>query len=237
MRRFHYKPSIPLHVYLTWFTHDLPPLMRANLCALQKDNPRFEFHVSDDAECRAFIQEHFQDEVVAAFDTLIPGAYKADLWRLCILYIQGGFYMDIKLQCINGFKLMELSEGEHFVLDRPTLSTHLYNAFMVCKAHNPFLKACIDQIVQNTQRRYYGESPLSPTGPELLGRVVHSFNQRIDLQYPSDFADHIRYQGRLIIKNYVGYRAEQSQRCALPHYSTLWYDRSIYHDLGEKGIS
>lgn len=228
MKRFHYTPAIPMHVYLTWFTHTLPPLMRENLRVLREGNPKFAFHLYDDDECREFIQQNFEDDVVVAFDTLVPGAYKADLWRLCILYKLGGVYMDIKLQCINGFALMELSENEHFVRDRPSFSLHIYNAFMICKAGNPFLKACIQQIVYNTQTRQYGPSMLSPTGPELLGRMAHSFRIPIDLEYPVDFNNHIKYQGRLILKNYVGYREEQQRTCKLPHYSTLWCSRSIF---------
>jgi mannosyltransferase OCH1-like enzyme len=217
---------IPLHVYLTWKTKDLPPLMQKNLNLLCKQNPEFNFHLYDDNDCRTFLQTHFHSEIVNAFDTLIPGAYKADLFRVCILYIYGGYYMDIKLKCIHGFKLIELSESEHFVLDRPTESLHIYNAFMISKKKNPFFKACIEQIVHNVHFKYYGVSNLSPTGPELLGRIAQHFPLTIDLVYPKDFSDHIMYDGTLIIKNYTGYRKEQSKTGQ--HYSTQWKSKNIY---------
>ena len=50
---------------------------------------------------------------------MVPGAYKADLWRYCILYIYGGIYIDIKLEPINGFRFRELLDKEYFVLDCP----------------------------------------------------------------------------------------------------------------------
>jgi mannosyltransferase OCH1-like enzyme len=202
--------------------------MLANLNTLRRENPTFGFHVFDDADCRNFIQAYFPPDVLNAFDTLIPGAYKADLWRLCILYIYGGYYMDIKLKCINGFKLIELSETDHFVMDRPTHSTHIYNALMVSTARNPFFKACIGQIVQNVRLKYYGESQLSPTGPELLGRISHSFPLTIDLVYPKQFNDHIMYKGSLIIHNYPGYREEQNKHSTVPYYSYLWKNKAIY---------
>jgi len=48
----------------------------------------------NDTEARAFLLEHFPDEVVEAFDEIIPGAYKADLFRYCVLFIEGGVYAD-----------------------------------------------------------------------------------------------------------------------------------------------
>ena len=226
IKRFKYNSIIPLNVYLTWKTKELPPLMQKNLNLLCKQNPEFKFHLFDDNDCRKFIQEQFHSEIVNAFDNLIPGAYKADLFRLCILYIYGGYYMDIKLKCINGFKLIDLSESEHFVLDRPNHSLHIYNAFMVSKKKNPFLKACIDQIVHNVKIKYYGETNLSPTGPELLGRIARHFPLNIDLVYPKQFPDHIMYNGILIIQNYRGYRKEQSK--IGQHYSTQWNEKNIY---------
>jgi mannosyltransferase OCH1-like enzyme len=230
MTKFNYNTIIPLHVYLTWKTKKLPPLMQSNLNTLKRENPRFTFHIFDDNECKEFIRRHFHPDIGKAFDTLIPGAYKADLWRLCVLYIHGGYYMDIKLKCINGFKLIELSETEHFVLDRPTHSTHIYNALMVSKPKNPFFKACIDQITQNVKLNYYGESMLSPTGPELLGKISHNFSLNIDLVYPKQFPDHIMYKGNLIIYNYPGYRQEQYNADRF-HYSHLWLTKSIYKNI------
>lgn len=41
----------------------------------------WEYHFYSDADAEDFISEHFPHEVREAYDTLIPGAYKADLFR------------------------------------------------------------------------------------------------------------------------------------------------------------
>lgn len=86
---------------------------------LKADNPEFKHHLYDDNECRKFIEKNFDSNILNAYDKLIPGAYKADFWRYCILYKKGGIYMDIKLCCAPGFKLIELTDKEYYVLDRP----------------------------------------------------------------------------------------------------------------------
>jgi hypothetical protein len=110
---------IPLHIYQTWHTKKLPPKMRECVEKLKKDNPEFKHHLYDDKMCRKYIKDNYSKDILNAFDKLVPGAYKADLWRYCVLYKEGGIYMDIKFKCVKGFKLINLTHKEHFVLDRP----------------------------------------------------------------------------------------------------------------------
>ena len=60
------------------------------------------YYLYNDADCRAFIQSAFPPDVVAAYDRLIPTAFKADLWRYCVLYKFGGVYLDIKYRWGGG---------------------------------------------------------------------------------------------------------------------------------------
>jgi mannosyltransferase OCH1-like enzyme len=83
-----------------------------------------------------------------AFDKLKPGAYKADLWRYCILYKKGGIYLDIKYRCVNGFKLIELTNKEYCVRDRYFEGIQgIYNALLCFKPNNLMLDKCIKTIV------------------------------------------------------------------------------------------
>ena len=99
---------IPKNVFLTWETKDLPPRMQQSLNKLKQENPEFTYYFYDHNARREYISNNFEQHVVKAYDSLIPGAYKADLWRYCVLYKMGGIYLDIKLCTINGFKLIKI---------------------------------------------------------------------------------------------------------------------------------
>jgi len=223
-----YIPVVPLKVYMTWGYKSIPPKMKNHLEKLKRENPEFEFIIFDDEDCKKFLTDNFNKEILWGFNKLVPGAYKADLWRLCILYINGGFYIDIKLKCLNGFKLIELSESEHFVMDRPP--NYILNSFMVCKAGNPFLKKCIDEIITNIKTNYYGNDCLSPTGPGNLGKVMthNNFNLNIDLSLPQH-GEFIVYKGIGIMKGYDGYGDERKRFSKTRHYGELWNSKLIYN--------
>ena len=226
-----YNSVVPRDIYQTWFTKDLPFKMRERVETLKRQNPRFNHYLYDDNDCREFIKTHFKSDVLEAYDRLIPGAYKADLWRLCILFINGGIYLDIKLNCINGFKLIELTESEHFVLDRPPKT--IYNALMACKKGNVFLYKCIRKIVENVKTGFYGDSPLHPTGPGLLGSVMlnNGLNINIDILH-YEGGGLLIYKNRFIISTeYNGYNAERSalyNNNNTQRYDKLWESKTIY---------
>lgn len=211
--------------------------MRVNCDRLKRENPQFEYYLYDDADCIQFIQEHFEDDVLDAFHRLIPGAYKADLWRYCVLYIHGGIYLDIKMCCVGDFRLIELTRQEHYTLDRPTsgfLPNHigLYNAVMIQKPRNPLMMDCIAQIVKNVANLEYGFSCLYPTGPGLLGDLYQKKKQtyrlpEIDLIHEMR-RERISYKDRTILEHYPEYRKEQLITQNELHYSVLWKQESIY---------
>ena len=67
--------DIPLDIYLTWHTKVLPPYLKYNLDIAIKNNPEFKFNIYDVNDCRTFIQNNFDDDVLHAYDSLKPIAF------------------------------------------------------------------------------------------------------------------------------------------------------------------
>jgi len=223
-----YNCVIPQNIFQTWHSKILPPLMFRSVEKIKKHNPGFKHYLFDDNDCREFIKRHFKPDVLDAYDRLIPGAYKADLWRYCVLFIHGGIYLDIKYTPNKGFKFINLCEKQHFALDADGVG--IYNAVMVSKPANIMLFKAIRQIVSNVQNKYYGNNALSPTGPQLLARYVPLNHPIVDMKHSYIDLNNkfVYYKGLPIIRTYVGHDAEKSASSNKPYYAIAWSQRNIY---------
>lgn len=138
-------------------------------------------YLFNDADCRIFIMNEYPPDVLMAYDKLIPTAFKADLWRYCILYKYGGVYLDVKYQFIdNGSKndmitiraIVEkwlcgggTGDGHDIlVLERnsiglwPSRRFGIHNAFIITKPKNPLFLECIFRIVSSSKVGGLGEN-------------------------------------------------------------------------------
>ena len=227
---------IPLKIFQTWNTKNLPEKMQKVVDDLKSKNSEFEYFLFDDNDCEEFIKNNFGQDVLYAYNTLIPGAYKADLWRCCVLYIHGGIYLDIKYICINGFKLINLTDKEYFVTDElmnyisGPYKGIIWNGLMVTKPKNEKLLKCINQIVENVENNYYGFGIYEPTGPTLLTRYFTVEERKANiLTRALDKAK--KYNGAkmndtFILNEYNGYRIDRKK--SVIDYTTAWKNRCVY---------
>ena len=235
------KPSVvPMKLFQTWHTKNLPPKMQENVQNIKKQNPELEYFLFDESDCADFIKSHFSEDVLVAYKKLLPCSYKSDLWRFCAMYIHGGVYLDIKYHCVDGFKFIDIMDREHFVLERPGYwepeKYGIYTALIIANPGNQIFLNCIHRIVRNTQTNYYGYNALYPTGPGLLGELY--FGNIADNMHMLDNFDLvfnmvndqevIIYKNQIILRCYPEYRMEQRANQKRKHYGDLWGEHAIY---------
>jgi mannosyltransferase OCH1-like enzyme len=213
--------------------------MLENVEKLKKDNPDFEYHLYDDTECRAFIQANFEPDVAEAYDQLIPGAFKADLWRYCVLYINGGFYLDIKFRCEPGFSLSDINESTFFVREYNHKGTGLYGHIIytgcICSyPRNPLFMKCIRQIVTNCKDKYYGPEHTAPTGPYLFASMMdpEEIENSEYAYYEEKGIGYIRNieTTKVILSHYPEYRTEQKGFGKSTYWKDAWFNKQMYRD-------
>ena len=233
--RDNYNSIIPKKLFTCWHTKVLPPKMNENYQLLKTANPEFEHILFDENDCRNFIKQNFNSNVLHAYESLVPCAYKSDLWRYCVLYKLGGIYLDIKYKTVNGFKLIALTEKEYFVRDLDSSFKGIYNALIVSLPGNNILLNCINQIVNNVTYKYYGTNCLAVTGPSLLARHFTS-EQRNNMELYLETCNvenvintfYICWHNNIILGKYKEYYDEQRQYQKESRYSDLWVRKAIY---------
>ena len=130
----------------------------------------------DDSKCKKFIKENFETKVYEAYENLVPGAYKADLFRYCILYIYGGIYSDLtQVFQIPFERIINFKKDRLVLVDDIKLRNHSKNGiqinFMAARPRLNIFKEAIYKIVDNVKNNFYGKSPLEPTGPMLFREI------------------------------------------------------------------
>jgi len=93
--------AIPKIIIQTNETGSVPKGMFDASRSLIDANPEYQYIYYTDTTSRKFLLENFPRRVVDAYDELIPGAYKADLFRYCVLWITGGVYIDMGMVAVT----------------------------------------------------------------------------------------------------------------------------------------
>ena len=162
-------------------------------------NPSYRFEFYDDKRCIEFLKTHFSNDIVKSFNSLIPGAFKADLFRYCYLYINGGVYTDIDNICMINLNTI-INDKDTFisVKDRPVGC--IYNAFMMCAPKSHILETAISNIIINVKKQLYPQikdSLLSITGPKCLGMALNynlNRNPSVNFEYGDNNINNIKFK-------------------------------------------
>jgi len=178
--RYINKSNIPKKIFQTWEHNDIEPEFQKIIDKWKEFNPDYEYIFHDSGQRLKFIEENFEETVVNAYNKIIPGAYKCDLWRYCVLYTYGGFYADIDTVCMG--KLNDITRGNiDFIVPidlniNPREGQHnLACGFIGSVPKSPILLDAINRIVFNVENNIIPTSKLDFSGPGLLGRAVNKF--------------------------------------------------------------
>ena len=182
---------IPKIVHQTWkenITQELYPKKSIFQSSWKQKDWEYRFYNDDDVV--QFLKLHFPPQVLEAYNTLIPGAFKADLFRYCVLFIYGGVYADYDVLCETDLDQAIDPEVGFFVpvdIDRC-----LWNGLIGSAPGHPFMAAAIETVVNYVRNRYtavdimnnlchegkvdkfdVSHEDLHLSGPCLLGKVVN----------------------------------------------------------------
>jgi mannosyltransferase OCH1-like enzyme len=145
-----------------------------------KDNySDYVYNFWDEPKIINFLKEHFEEKIVSYYKTLKPYTYRSDFARFAILYIYGGWYLDMHSE---PYILPETNKSAILFMDRDFIAVDgktISTSMMYSTPKNKFLLDAIYQICDNIDHLYYGDTPFCPTGPNLLGKV---FFQQSDIR-------------------------------------------------------
>lgn len=172
--------KIPRNIFQTWSTKEFSDGFKTLIDTWKEKNPNYAYFLFDDNDCDEFIRTNFHEKVYNTYCKIIPGAFKADLWRCCVLYVYGGVYIDVDTIClesIDNFLNKDIEFMTPIDLNNCSkIGTHnLFNCFIASIPKHPILLECINRIVHNVENNIVPFSNLDFTGPGILGRATNVY--------------------------------------------------------------
>ena len=147
-----------------------------NICYEQIKNlyPNEEYHLYSGEEIEKIIKSNFDDDVFIAYKKLNPYACKADLARLCLLYLYGGLYIDLNLYFIN--IIPDLDKLEFFAFrDLSNMSKQSWavqNGIIYSLSKSKVVENAINLIINHCKDEYYGIQCVDVSATTVLGIAI-----------------------------------------------------------------
>lgn len=180
----HAGGMIPRRIWQTTALKYMDPYLYAAMRSVVDANPGFTHSLFLDSDCEAFIAQHFGGRVLQAYRTLLPGAFKADLWRYCVLCVNGGVYVDCKMIAKSGLAPL-LQPATDLVLVFSPIEcikqmsfSPVYTALIACTPQHPLMRALIHRSTDNILSRMKSDDHLAITGPNMVFQVIREFLAR-----------------------------------------------------------
>ena len=169
-------------------------------------NPGYSVRYFDLRLARGYLRRHYHPAFLRAFDCLEAFASKSYLFRMTLLYREGGWHSDWKQTCLQRNLLHNLTSStdnddydnnddgttidffaarDHDNFSNDTGVDHLcvQNSFVGSRPGHPVVGAFLERLLINVRTSRYGgrgpglRGPLDATGPCLLGLAVRDANE------------------------------------------------------------
>lgn len=198
------RKQIPRRIVQSWVNRDLTEGMLALTKSHTRLNPGYAYVFYDDKECRAFIEKRFHPTVLLAYDAMTTAAFKADLFRYCELYVNGGWWFDLDTLSVGPIDAIVPAATQFACakdFEEPFGDDQryaLYQAVLGSAPRHPILEKAIRKVCYNVSLgpRAASLGALNVAGPLLLGSAVNTvFGRRSGTRLTCG----LKGQGRLLI--------------------------------------
>jgi mannosyltransferase OCH1-like enzyme len=233
--------NIPKNIFQTGLTNNVKNIMHYNsIMTFIDKNPDYNYYYYDNIDSRRFLRIYFDKYVNDAYDLLVPGAYKADLLRYCLLYIYGGCYFDCKQILIKPLYNI-IKSDDNLLLCKDFIEDGILNAVILCVGKLDIMKTVINECCNNIMEKVK-ICPLSITGPRFFYKVLIKYindsnfilkNCRPEHNIDDYHIDHINNNIKLIENNdiilYRFYKGYYDNYLDKDHYGKLFHSNHIYY--------
>jgi mannosyltransferase OCH1-like enzyme len=150
---------IPRIIHQTWFEH-ITPMNYPYLYRLQNQwkMSGWEYRFYTDDTARQYVIDNYPLHFLEAYDALIPGAYKADLFRYMLLLKEGGIYADVDVMLETSLEQF-VTPGMTFFAPRDCVAEFadgqycLWNGIIGVAPGHPIIVRAVERLINSILNR------------------------------------------------------------------------------------
>ena len=192
---------IPKSIYMTHESFDRISSKKKTIKCVNswKKYPNYEFIFHDNKMREQFIKQHFDESVLNAYNKFPMGVMKADLWRYCVIYINGGIYADSDAECLCNPS--EFMDNEALIVMAPENGNNFFCQWtFAAPAKSPILKEIIDLCVYRALNwEIKGEHIIHGiTGPAMFTDAIKSYLTKNNLKTFDKCIDYVDYPSKIM---------------------------------------
>ncbi len=140
-------------------------------------NQQVGYRFFDDKSSRAYIGENYGSEMQAVFDACALPAMRADFFRYCFLYQEGGFYIDADFRNLKSLSPIIDRDDSGCLYQHNSGITN--SMIFVRDAKTPLMEAVLNIAVENINNRK-SNSVWGVTGPAIFRNLkAHDRNSHL----------------------------------------------------------
>jgi mannosyltransferase OCH1-like enzyme len=158
------KDHIPRTLWQTNYTEKVTFPVYINYLVNRLMGLSFNYRFMTTGDRMNYIKDNFPSDIYDCYRKLQIGAAQADLWRLLVIYREGGVYMDIDAHAVWPLEFLVARHHELFIA---TKKGELSNYFLAACPYDPHVKRVIDTVISNIrENKIYGVFDM--TGPGAM---------------------------------------------------------------------
>lgn len=180
---------IPQIIHQSWETHEIPPHLLPFRQSIIEHNPAYDVRLYDAKARREYVAQHMPD-LIPAFDGLKYGVAETDFWSMVAVYVEGGFYADLDMECLRPIDAFAATDRAVLTIEANVtprrqrelgyeLPFQVATCMFGAPPRHPFIRAFIDRMVENLRRRpiTHTDDVEDATGPKALTRLFYELKR------------------------------------------------------------
>lgn len=217
---------IPKIIWQTYKDSNPPQHCIDDIRTWLEKNHDYQWYYMDDNKCDAFMRDHFSDEYYQMYTSLPLGVMRADVWRVAVVYVYGGVYVDLDTRCLQSIDTW-IKEDWDLVVGVENSIGSINNFVFAAAPRHPALLHVLNYFLKLYQLKIYLRDTQTPV--QDFGQ--NGFSEGIIEYYNLTHGEGYNYNDEAKVKEEKSYFYSHHSHAFV---STPTKDTLVHHKIGSQ---